>query len=59
MAGKAGTYNVGAPGIIMMSQAIRRAGRIPLPVPASDCGQWIRWCAQLATLNSIVSSLTT
>ena len=33
MAGKAGTYNVGAPGIIMMSQAIRRAGRIPLPVP--------------------------
>jgi UDP-glucose 4-epimerase len=33
MAGKAGTFNVGAPGIIMMSQAIRRAGRIPLPVP--------------------------
>jgi UDP-glucose 4-epimerase len=33
MAGRAGTYNIGAPGIIMMSQAIRRAGRIPLPVP--------------------------
>ncbi|HET6736511.1 SDR family oxidoreductase [Mycobacterium sp.] len=33
MAGKAGTFNIGAPGIIMMSQAIRRAGRIPLPVP--------------------------
>jgi UDP-glucose 4-epimerase len=33
MAGKAGTYNIGAPGIIMMSQAIRRSGRIPLPVP--------------------------
>jgi UDP-glucose 4-epimerase len=33
MAGKSGTYNIGAPGIIMMSQAIRRAGRIPLPVP--------------------------
>jgi UDP-glucose 4-epimerase len=33
MAGKAGTFNVGAPGIIMMSQAIRRSGRIPLPVP--------------------------
>src|SRR5205814_8789221 len=32
---KAGTYNVGAPGIIMMSQAIRRSGRIPLPVPRS------------------------
>jgi UDP-glucose 4-epimerase len=33
MAGKAGTFNVGADGIIMLSQAIRRAGRIPLPVP--------------------------
>lgn len=33
MAGKAGTFNVGAEGIIMLSQAIRRAGRIPLPVP--------------------------
>jgi UDP-glucose 4-epimerase len=35
MAGKAGTFNIGASGIIMMSQAIRRAGRIPLPVPRS------------------------
>ncbi|OBK25680.1 hypothetical protein A5634_26130 [Mycobacterium asiaticum] len=34
MAGKAGTYNIGAEGIIMLSQAIRRAGRIPLPVPS-------------------------
>ncbi len=33
MAGKAGTFNVGADGIMMLSQAIRRAGRIPLPVP--------------------------
>jgi UDP-glucose 4-epimerase len=33
MAGKAGTFNVGASGIIMMSQAIRRSGRIPMPVP--------------------------
>ncbi|RAV17958.1 hypothetical protein DQP55_00195 [Mycolicibacterium sp. GF69] len=33
MAGKSGTYNVGASGVIMMSQAIRRAGRIALPVP--------------------------
>jgi UDP-glucose 4-epimerase len=33
MAGRAGTFNVGADGIIMLSQAIRRAGRIPLPVP--------------------------
>ena len=28
-----GTYNVGASGIIMMSQAIRLSGRVPLPVP--------------------------
>ncbi|MGC2656014.1 MAG: SDR family oxidoreductase [Mycobacterium sp.] len=33
MAGRAGTFNVGASGIIMLSQAIRRAGRIPLPIP--------------------------
>jgi UDP-glucose 4-epimerase len=33
MAGKAGTFNIGADGIIMLSQAIRRAGRIALPVP--------------------------
>jgi len=32
-AGKAGTFNIGADGIIMMSQAIRRVGRIALPVP--------------------------
>lgn len=35
MAGKSGTYNIGASGIIMMSQAIRRSGRIPLPMPRS------------------------
>ena len=35
VAGKAGTFNVGASGIIMMSQAIRRSGRIQLPVPRS------------------------
>ena len=33
MAGKAGTFNIGADGIIMLSQAIRRAGRIPVPLP--------------------------
>ena len=38
MAGKAGTFNIGADGIIMLSQAIRRAGRIPLPVPGF--GAW-------------------
>ncbi len=34
-AGKSGTFNIGASGIIMMSQAIRRSGRVPLPVPRS------------------------
>ena len=34
-AGRAGTYNIGGAGIIMMSQAVRRAGRVPLPVPRS------------------------
>jgi UDP-glucose 4-epimerase len=33
MAGKPGTFNVGAAGIIMMSQAIRRSGRLALPLP--------------------------
>lgn len=32
--GKAGTFNVGASGIIMMSQAIRRSGRLALPLPS-------------------------
>ncbi len=36
MAGRAGTFNVGGSGIIMMSQAIRRSGgRVALPVPRS------------------------
>lgn len=35
VAGRAGTFNIGASGIIMMSQAIRRSGRIRLPVPRS------------------------
>jgi len=33
MAGRAGTFNVGGSGIIMMSQAIRRSGRVAVPVP--------------------------
>ena len=32
-AGRPGTFNVGAPGVIMMSQAVRRAGRVRVPVP--------------------------
>ena len=38
MAATAGTFNIGATGIIMMSQAIRRAGRLPLPVPTFGVG---------------------
>jgi UDP-glucose 4-epimerase len=38
MASKSGTFNVGANGIIMMSQAIRRSGRIQVPVPG--LGLW-------------------
>ncbi|MFI5958256.1 NAD-dependent epimerase/dehydratase family protein [Cryptosporangium sp. NPDC051539] len=29
-----GTYNVAGPGSLLLSQAIRRAGRVPLPVPS-------------------------
>jgi UDP-glucose 4-epimerase len=29
-----GVYNAGGDGVLMLSQAIRRAGRIPLPVPS-------------------------
>jgi UDP-glucose 4-epimerase len=35
VAGKPGTFNIGGAGIIMMSQAIRRSGRLRLPVPRS------------------------
>ncbi|WP_263249969.1 NAD-dependent epimerase/dehydratase family protein [Saccharopolyspora rosea] len=30
-----GVYNVGGDGVLMLSQAIRRAGRVPLPVPSA------------------------
>lgn len=33
VAGRTGTFNVGAKGIIMMSQAVRRSGRLALPLP--------------------------
>jgi UDP-glucose 4-epimerase len=39
MVGHAGTFNIGASGIIMLSQAIRRAGRVALPVPGF--GLWV------------------
>ncbi|MBI3216163.1 MAG: SDR family oxidoreductase [Mycobacterium sp.] len=33
MSGKSGTFNIGADGIIMMSQAIRRSGRVGVALP--------------------------
>lgn len=30
-----GVYNVAGPGVLLLSQAIRRAGRVPVPVPES------------------------
>ncbi|MBP2475995.1 UDP-glucose 4-epimerase [Crossiella equi] len=33
-----GVYNVGGDGVLMLSQAIRRAGRVPLPVPSAAVG---------------------
>lgn len=35
VSGPAGTFNIAADGVIMLSQAIRRAGRVELPVPFS------------------------
>lgn len=50
MAGRAGTFNVGASGIIMMSQAIRRSGRVTVPVPQSAL--WAVDSLRKATRNS-------
>jgi UDP-glucose 4-epimerase len=33
-----GVFNVGGSGVLLLSQAIRRAGRIPLPIPAQAAG---------------------
>ena len=33
-----GVFNVGADGVLLLSQAIRRAGRVPLPVPSFGVG---------------------
>jgi UDP-glucose 4-epimerase len=33
-----GVFNVAADGVLLLSQAIRRAGRIPIPVPSSAVG---------------------
>ena len=33
-----GVFNVAADGVLLLSQAIRRAGRIPIPVPSAAVG---------------------
>ena len=33
-----GVFNVAADGVLLLSQAIRRAGRVPIPVPSSAVG---------------------
>jgi len=50
LAGRSGTINIGARGVIMMSQAIRRAGRVPLAVPS--IGVWAVDSLRKATMSS-------
>jgi UDP-glucose 4-epimerase len=38
LVGRAGTFNIAADGVVTLSQAVRRAGRIGLPVPARMLG---------------------
>ena len=45
MAGRAGTFNIGADGIIMMSQAIRRSGRV------AAAGADVRRCRAVDSLR--------
>jgi UDP-glucose 4-epimerase len=35
LAGRPGTVNVGGEGVLLLSQMVRRAGRVPVPVPSS------------------------
>jgi UDP-glucose 4-epimerase len=53
MAGIPGTFNIGAKGIVMMSQAIRRAGRLALPLPTFGVG--VVDSVRKATMNSEVN----
>lgn len=53
LANTPGTFNIGANGIIMMSQAIRRAGRLSLPMPTFGVG--VVDSVRKATMNSEVN----
>ncbi len=35
LSGRGGTVNVGGEGVLLLSQMVRRAGRVPVPVPAA------------------------
>jgi len=52
-----GVFNVGGDGVLMLSQAIRRAGRVPLPVPRAAIGPATRLAGGRADLSPGLSRL--
>jgi UDP-glucose 4-epimerase len=52
-----GVFNVGGDGVLMLSQAIRRAGRVPLPVPRAAIGPATRLAGGRVELSSGLSRL--
>jgi UDP-glucose 4-epimerase len=47
-----GVFNAGGDGVLMLSQAIRRAGRVPLPVPRAAIGAATRLAGGRVELSS-------
>jgi UDP-glucose 4-epimerase len=47
-----GVYNAGGDGVLMLSQAIRRAGRVPLPMPRAAIGAATRLVRGRVELSS-------
>ncbi len=52
-----GVFNVGGDGVLMLSQAIRRAGRLPLPVPRAALGPATRLAGGRVELSPGLSRL--
>ncbi|MGB3437450.1 MAG: NAD-dependent epimerase/dehydratase family protein [Actinophytocola sp.] len=52
-----GVFNVGGDGVLMLSQAIRRAGRIPLPMPKAAIGPATRLTGGGVELSPSLSRL--
>jgi UDP-glucose 4-epimerase len=52
-----GVFNVGGDGVLMLSQAIRRAGRVPLPVPRAAIGPATRIAGGRVELSPGLSRL--